>query len=216
MPNSKKPLIRLYSLSTFDRGAKARWLLTEIGIEFEQKWLNRDKKENETEAYLKLNPMGRVPVLEYGDQVMFESGAICAFLADQFLEKGMAPAHSAPERSEYLKWVFFASSLDAYQARIMVIEDIPAGELQKKKEAALQSDLRDAMESMNAVLSKRDYLASDRFTAADIGVGYHLYFLKMWPELDSVIAEFPKVAAYFERLQAMPSAVKSKAFSYPS
>ena len=75
---TKNTLIRLHSLVPFDRSVKARWLLNEMGVTYEDRLLDREKKEHESPAFLKLNPMGRVPVLEIGDKVLFESGAICA------------------------------------------------------------------------------------------------------------------------------------------
>ena len=60
----KTPKIRIHALASFDRSAKLRWLLTELGVPFEVRTLSRDAKENESPDYLKLNPMGRVPTVE--------------------------------------------------------------------------------------------------------------------------------------------------------
>ncbi len=212
MKNSK---FRLYGLATYDRSAKVRWLLTEMGIDFEMKYLNREKKEHETPAFLKLNPMGRIPVLEFNDQAMLESGAICEYLADLFGEKGMAPASDSPHRVKYLQWMYFASAtIDVYQIRVMIIEDIPPGEVLNTKLTALQSDLRDALTTLNETFAKASYLVADRFSAADIAVSYHLAWLKLWPELDSVFTDFPRVNTYLDRMKAMPSAIKAYVFSY--
>src|SRR4051812_44431862 len=106
-----QPQLKLYGLTSYDRSAKVRWTLTELGAEFENQFLNREKKENESPAFLKLNPMGRIPVLEVNNHAFFESGAICMYLGDLFSEKGLAPALTAPERPEYLQWIFFASAM---------------------------------------------------------------------------------------------------------
>ncbi len=212
---TKNDLIRLYGLVPYDRGGKARWLLTEMGVKFEDRWLDRDSKENEGPAFLKLNPMGRVPVAEVGDQVLFESGAICAYLADLHLDKGMAPAFSAPERADYMKWMYFASStVDSIQSRIMVIEDIPPGEVHAAKEKALQDELRDGLEALDQVLSKDSFLVGNRFGAADICVSYHLFWLRLWPELNSVVDAFPRVGAYIDRMVTRPAAVSTKVVAY--
>lgn len=213
---SKNPKIRIYSLVSFDRSAKIRWLLSELGVPFEVRTLSRDKKENETEEYLKLNPMGRVPTIEIDDLVMFESGAICTHLSDLFSDRGIIPKPGTPDRAKYEQWMYFAHSfLDTIQAKIMIIEDIPPGEYQKTKEAAAQADLEDACVALDHALAKDSFVVANRFSAADICLGYHLYFLRMWPELDHVIQKHPKVIAYLERLKKMPSAVESEAFSYP-
>jgi glutathione S-transferase len=208
-------MMKLYGFATFDRSAKARWLLTELGVAFDDYHLDNEAKEHESPAFLKLNPMGRIPVLEHDLGVTFESGAICMYLADRFAERGLAPPPSSPTRPAYLQWMFFASAtLDTLQTRIMVIEDIPAGEVRSQKETALLSDLSDAVSAIDLAVSRDSYLVGNRFSAADICVGYHLFFLTLWPELNAVIRKFPRATAYLDRLKQMPGAVKSEALSY--
>jgi glutathione S-transferase len=207
--------IRIHSLVTYDRGAKARWLLTEMGVPFQDRWINREKKENESPEYLRLNPMGRAPVAEIDDQTIFESSAICSYLADRFIEKGMAPALSSPERAKYQQWMYFAAAtIDPIIARMMIIEDIPAGELRTQKESAMMEDFSDAMIALDSVLSKNSFLVGNRFSAADICVSYHLYFCSLWTEFNAVISKYPSVASYMKRLKEMPSAIQAKVFSY--
>ncbi len=209
------PSLRLHAIAHYDRSAKARWLLTELNVEFEERWLDREKREFESPEYLKLNPMGRVPTLELDGRPMFESSAICATIADLYLERGFAPALTAPERAEYQQWMYFAATtLDPMQSRIMIIEDIPAGELQKSKESALQTELSDAVRTLDQVLLKNDFLVANRFSAADICVSYHLNWLCLWPELEVCLQSSPSVLAYLERMKARPAAVRAKVFSY--
>ena len=208
---TKNTPIRLHGLASFDRSAKPRWLLKEMGVKYEDRWLDRDKKENESPAFLKLNPMGRIPVAEIGDQVLFESGAICALLSDLYLDKGMAPALDAPERADYQKWMYFASAtVDAIQGRIMIIEDIPAGAVQIEKEKALQDELHDVLVALDQALAKGSFLVGNRFGTADICVSYQLYWLRFGPELKSVIEAFPRVEEYVDRMFARPAADTAK------
>jgi glutathione S-transferase len=212
---AKIPMIRIHGAFTFDRGAKTRWLLTELGVPYEDRWLNLEAAENETPEYLKINPMGRVPAIEIGDTTLFESGAICAYLADYFQDGGLAPAIHSPDRAKYEQWMYFAAStIDPIQTRIMIIEDIAEGEVRAKKESALLQDFRDALHAMDQTLAKTSFLVANRFTAADICVSYHLYWTTLWPELDVIVLEFPRVGAYLQRMKEMPSAVKAKVFSY--
>jgi glutathione S-transferase len=214
-PTTQTPLIRLHGAFPFDRGAKARWLMTEMGVAYEDRWLDAEKNEFENPEFLRINPLGRVPAMEIGDQKMFESGAICAYLSDLFLDKGMAPGLTAPERADYQKWMYFAAStIDTFQTRIMIIEDIPAGEYKSEKQEALLTELKDACGVLQNVLTKNSFLVANRFSTADICVSYHLYWLNLWPELESVMKKFPAVGAYLERMAAMPSAKKADVFSY--
>lgn len=212
---TKYPLIRLYGNAPFDRGGKVRWLLTEMGLKFEDHWLDRDKNEHEGSAFLKLNPTGRVPVAAIGEQVMFESGAICAYLADLHLDKGMAPALNAPERADYQKWMYFASAaIDTIHRQFALIEDSPPGTGLESKVKVLQEDLQGTLEALDQVLSKNSFLVGNRFGTADICVSYQLFWLRLAPELKSVMDNFPRVDAYIDRMVTRPAAKSSKVVAY--
>lgn len=211
----KNVLLRLHGFVSFDRSAKVRWLLTELGVPYQDKWVDRANKEHESADYLAINPMGRVPVLMIGDQPMIESTAICTYLADLHMEKGMAPALDSPLRPEYLQWIAFsAATLEPIQTRIMIIEDIPPGELYDSKFGSLASDLGDICVTLDRVLSRKKYLVGDRLSTADICVGYPIYFWNLWPELAAVVDQFPRVNEYIERLKSEPGAQKANVFSY--
>jgi len=205
----------IYSLTKFDRGAKARWILTEAGVPHTTHWLDRDAREHESTEFLRLNSMGRVPIMKLGDQIMFESGAICTYLADLYADKGLAPALTSPLRGEYLQWSYFgAAHIDTIQQRARIIEDIPPGEVFDKKDAAMRADFADAIEALDRALAKGPFLLGNQFTAADISVSYHLYFCMMWPELAEKAAPYARVLAYLEMLKRRPSAVKAEVFSF--
>lgn len=211
----KNEMIRIHGAFPFDRAAKTRWLLTEMNVAYEDRWLDVEKKDHEKPEYMRLHPMGRIPAAEIGDVDLFESSAICAYLADLHLDKGMAPALNSPDRAKYQQWMYFAAAtLDPIQTRIMTVEDIPAGEVRTAKESALIEELRDAVKALDRTLSRNSFLVANRFSAADVCVSYHLYGIAMWPELDAVIKESPSVAAFMERMKKMPSALKAKVFSY--
>jgi glutathione S-transferase len=209
----KTEKMRLFGLTSFDRSAKVRWLLAELDLPFEDKRI--ESEELDSPEFLRLNPVGRVPILQIGDRVIFESGAILAYLADLHLDRGMAPAHGSPERGEYQQWMYFASAtLDVFPIRAMIIEDIPAGEVQTAKLEALQSDVRSAVAAVDRALARGNFLVGNRFTTADIGVSYHLNFCRLWPEMEVEFKGFPRVIAYLDRMKALPSAKNADVFSY--
>lgn len=207
--------ILIYGAASFDRGGKIRWLLTEMGLKYESRWLNPRKGEQESPAFLKLNPMGRIPVAEIDGKIMFESGAICTYLADLHLDKGMAPALTAPERADYLKWMYFASAtVDAIHGKNDLLEEIPSSEARTAQMKELQDDLRGALEALDQTLSKSEFLVGNRFSTADICVSYQLFWLRLGPELKPVMDQFPRVEAYIDRMVTRPAAVSSKVVAF--
>jgi glutathione S-transferase len=65
------------------RASRARWMLEEIGEPYELVRLDLSKGEHKRPEYLKIHPHGAVPALVDGETSMFESAAICAYLADK-------------------------------------------------------------------------------------------------------------------------------------
>src|SRR6202041_740348 len=85
-------------------------LLRELGCPFELKLVDRTANAQNSAAYLKLNPNGKIPVLVDGGEAIFETAAIGLHLADKFPEKGLAPPPGAPDRAAYYKWMVYLSS----------------------------------------------------------------------------------------------------------
>ena len=98
-------MIRLHDSLISGNGYKVRLLLTQLGIPFERVEYDLARGETRTPEFLqKVNPNGRVPVLETGDgRFLPESGAILFYLADgtPYLPDGRF------ERAQVLQWMFF-------------------------------------------------------------------------------------------------------------
>ncbi|KAI5821193.1 thioredoxin-like protein [Pyronema omphalodes] len=70
--------------------------LQELGLEFKEEFVDLTKPR--TEEYLKINPRGLVPALQYNDTILIESGIITQFLADlPGKSKSILPAPTTPE-----------------------------------------------------------------------------------------------------------------------
>ena len=90
------------------RAVRPRWLLEEIGAPYTLVRLDMSKGEHKTPEYVKIHPHGAVPALVDGDVTMFESAAICAYLADKFPEKRLAPPVGSPARATYYQWIIYS------------------------------------------------------------------------------------------------------------
>ena len=78
------------------RAVIAKWMLDECGVQYEIVPIDFTKGEHKTPEFLKINPAGKLPALLDGDVKVFESAAICLYLADKFSEASLAPKISAP------------------------------------------------------------------------------------------------------------------------
>ncbi|WP_017743852.1 glutathione S-transferase family protein [Scytonema hofmannii] len=98
--------MKLYYIPT-TRAVRPRWLLEEMGISYDLVQVNMNMTKQP--EYQKLHPHGKVPVLIDGEVTIFESTAICAYLADKYLTFGFAPSPDSPQRAYYYQWLFYAS-----------------------------------------------------------------------------------------------------------
>jgi len=176
------------------RATHVRWLLEELAVDYELVRVDTAAKDP---SYLAIHPLGKVPALVDGDVAMFETTAICLYLADRFADRGLAPAVDAPERAAYLQWmVFAATELDPPLARYWRRENPDdAGAFHTRGRL------------LAAALAGRDYLLGDRFTAADVLIGGALG----WARGFGLLGEHPALVEYGRRVGSRPAAKRARA-----
>ena len=98
--------IDLYTAAT-PNGYKVSIALEELGLKYNVIKIDLSKETQKEEWFLKLNPNGRIPVLKYGKDVIFESGAILIYLANK--HKKLIPINKKKKDGEFgcVPFVFF-------------------------------------------------------------------------------------------------------------
>lgn len=107
-PNPNPEIVTFY-YNPMSRGRTVHWLLEELGCEYDIKLLEWSTGDAKSPEYLKINPMGKIPAIIHRNTIVTETAAICAYLADAFIEKGLAPKIDDPKRGTYYRWMFFAN-----------------------------------------------------------------------------------------------------------
>jgi glutathione S-transferase len=148
------------------RGRVARWLLEEIGQPYRAELLEYGTTMKGAD-YLAINPMGKVPALRHGDTIVTESAAICAYLADAFPQAGLAPDPASPARGAYYRWLFFAA---APMENAMVTRNFGLNTTGDQQRMAGWGSYDLAVDTLEKAVAGREFLAGDRFSAADLYV----------------------------------------------
>ena len=192
--------VDLYSFVPFDRGSRVRWLANELGLEIREHRLDARAGDHRGAAYRHLNPTGLVPTLVRDGVVQFDSAAICLTLAETHRDARLAVFEGEAGRAEFLSWYFFAAStLDAATYPLLVYK------MFQPDAAMLDASIQRLMPhlaTLDGRLIGRDHVC-DRFTIADIVFGHAL---ELQNRCGVNFAEYPAVAAYYERLRARPAA----------
>jgi glutathione S-transferase len=95
----------------FSRAANSIWVLEELEQPYELRYVDLMAGAQKKPDILALNPMGKLPILVDGDEVVTEGAAIALYLADRYAYGRLAPRVDDPARGTYLRWSFFAPSV---------------------------------------------------------------------------------------------------------
>ena len=178
------------------RSAIASWMNEELGAPCAVELVNIRAGEQDKPDYLAINPMGKVPALKHKGVVVTEAAAICAYLADAFAAKGLAPAIGDARRGAYYRWMFFApgciepAMLDKF-----------SGTVRENAGSAGHGLVEDVLRSIDHALENGPYLLGDTFTAADVVFGSTLNFAVMFGAFDKK----PSYEDYLGRLTSRPA-----------
>ncbi|MDB5426001.1 MAG: Glutathione S-transferase [Phenylobacterium sp.] len=193
----------VFYTNPMSRGRIVRWMLEEVGQPYRTQVLGYADSMKSAD-YLAINPMGKVPALRHGDEVVTEGGAICAYLADAFPQAGLAPPLGDKKRAPYFRWMFFAAGpVEAVVTNKSLGYEPPAD----KKMMVGYGSYPDVMNALETALSKGDYVLGDKFSAADVYFGSHIG----WGLQFGGIEKRPVFERYSERLRSRPASIRAAA-----
>jgi glutathione S-transferase len=198
-------VIKLYGVP-LSRASRCLWMLEELGLPYENV-ATHFAGGAQTAEVKKLNPNGRVPLLDDGGLLVFESMAINLHLADKD-RSGLAPRDAA-ERAHVVQWSIWGMTeiepglIDAFLHRVM----FPADQRKPEVAAAGEAKLARPLAVLDAELGKRSWLVGDRFTVADLNVAS---ILMIAPAAQVDLAKYPNVQRWLTACTARPAAKRAR------
>ncbi len=190
----------VFYTNPMSRGQIVRWMLEEVGVPYEQVLLDYGTTMKAPE-YLAINPMGKVPAIRHGNHVVTECAAICAYLAEAFPEAGLAP--TAEERADYYRWLFFAAGpLEQAVVNTALGFVVPAD----REVMAGYGRLETTAGALAGAVSTHDYVAGNRFTAADVYIGSQI----AWGLEFNTLPKLPAFEAYAARVTDRPACKRAR------
>ncbi len=178
------------------RGQIAHWMLEELGQPYTINWLDWGPAGNKSAEFLAVNPMGKVPTIRHNGVVVTEAAAICLYLADAFPEAKLKPP--VEKAGDYYRYVLFsAGPIEQAVTAKALGWSVPEG----RDGMAGFGSFDAAVGTLEAMLSDRQYVCGDQFTAADVYVGSTVDWGLMFKSMPSR----PAFEAYAERLRGRPA-----------
>ena len=183
------------------RSLRPRWLLEEMGLSYQIVPVDLFGGEGQASEYRSIHPLGQVPALEIDGKVMFESGAMCAWLTELYPEFGLAPPLGSPWRLEYQQWIYFAAATLEPPLWDMLLHTWVLPEEWRSTGAVElgRHRAKQVLEVLSGVLSERAYIVGEGFTTADIVIATPL----LWET--GVTGDYPVLQDYVGRLTQRPA-----------
>ena len=195
------PALKLHHFPLSGHAHRAQLMLSLLGLPHQLVPVNLRQGEHKTEAFLRLNPFGQVPVLEDGNTVVFDSNAILVYLARQY-----DPAHrwlpaDAAGQAVVQGWLSVAAGLIAYGPAAARRVNVFGAKLNADELIASSHQLLGVMES---TLTQRAFLAAPSATIADVSA---YSYIAAAPEGNVDLSPYPQVRAWLARIEALPGFV---------
>ncbi|TPG76174.1 glutathione S-transferase family protein [Pseudomonas arsenicoxydans] len=194
------------------RSFRPLWMLEELQVEYELRMLPFPPRVHARE-FLAINPLGTVPAMFDDQLLMTESSAMCEYLAVRHGDGRLKVSAEEPDFGLYLNWLHFGESTLTFPQTLILRYD--RFETPPRRIPQVAQDYTrwflGRLRAIDIALARRTYLYQERFTAADISVGYAL----MLGEFIGLGEQFPeRVQQYWHRLQQRAGYEKALAAQY--
>lgn len=190
------------------RSFRALWMLEELRLPYRLELVAFPPRARQKD-YLDLNPLGTVPLLIDGETRMTESSAICEYLAARYGDGGLSIAASDPDYGRYLNALYYGEATLTFPQTLVL--RYGALEPEERRSAQVVDDYTkwflSRLKTVEATMQAHDFMAGNRFTAADVSVGYALMLASIL-KLDAGFG--PSTAAYWQRLKDREGFARAK------
>ena len=208
IPMNKPKLWHCYN----SRSLRVLWAMEELGIDYDLEVMPFPPRYMVPD-YKTLNSLGTVPYFIDGDTHMTESVAICQYLGDKYLLHNTALrltlAFSELEYGNYLNWLLHSdATLTFPQTLVLRYREFPV----KGGQQVQVADDYDAwfaarLVRLNEHLINRKYLCANRFTMADIAIGFALHLATLL-KLEHHFS--PQIIDYLTHLRQRPAFIRAQ------
>ena len=188
------------------RSLRPLWTMEEMGLDYELETMSFPPRFLH-EGYKELNPIGTVPFFVDGDVQMTESSAIAHYLVETYGPTDIAVKPGEAAYGEYLNWLYRSDATLTFPLTIALRFKVMEPELglQAAGDAYIKWFFA-RLRSVETALTDSEYLCGDKFTVADICIGFSLYLADT---MDLAEGFKPNTSAYFERLKQRPAFIRA-------
>jgi len=193
-------MLKIYGTS-MSRTGRSLWALEETGVKYEH--IPTQMAELKTPAHLKLNPNGRIPVIDDDGFVLWESIAINLYLAEKYGNAPLWPS-TLQDRALANQWSYWAMT-EVEPSLVTLLQNrmfLPPEQRSEKAIAEAIEKLKAPLAVIEQHLGNREYLLGKKFTIADLNAA------SVWNIGTMVGLDFssaPKTKAWLTKCSSRPA-----------
>lgn len=186
------------------RSFRPLWAMEELGLDYELRTLAFPPRLCEP-AYLEENPLGTVPLLIDGDTRMRESVMIGHYLASR-ASSSLAVGPDEADYGRYLDALAYGETTLSWPQAVALLYGffLPEADRRPQVVGDMRARLANVFADLDRMLDERSFIAANRFTMADVGIGYALK-LSAFEGVGAFDSVSDRVKAYFGRLADRPA-----------
>ncbi|WP_026147687.1 glutathione S-transferase family protein [Robiginitomaculum antarcticum] len=187
------------------RSQRILWLLEELGVDYEIRHYERDPDTNRAPAELKaIHPLGKSPVLEDGDQIVAETGAIIVYILDKYGNGRLRPKDDTQDYFDYVHFLHFAEG-SAMLPFLLSLYTGYLGDAAAPLQPLILAEIKGVLDYCEYRLIRNEYFAGSKLTGADIQMIFPLEAAKARGRLIG----FDACTAFVERIHKRPAYLRA-------
>jgi len=184
------------------RAGRILWLLEELELPYEINSMKFHPSDLKSDEHRSRHPLGRIPVLEDEEVIIYESGAIVEYILARHAPGKLKPDINSESFPSYLQWFHYCEGMVMPAMNTIVVQTIILPEERRNTDILGQAQrlLSKSLIPVNESLENKKYLIGE-FSAVDIMLGHSLYMSK---KLKCVSEELNNILDYLSRIEARP------------
>ena len=203
-------MLKLFAHPLSPHSRKAHFVLEESGHPYTYQLVDLTKGEQRGSEFLSRNSIGKVPVLQDGEFLLPESGAILRYVAENYAAGKLLPSDKH-QRAQVDQWLFWqpgeANAILHKPFQIQVFARL-AGKAHD--EAAFEQAVQacdPVLKHLDDALANKQFIVGDTFTIADIALAESIFQLQI---VGVVPSKFTHLQHWYKGISERPAFQKSR------
>lgn len=202
-------MYRIFGFQT-QNTKKTLYLIETLNCQYDFKFINLFKRENRQDEFLAVSPFGKTPLLQHDDHYLFESGAICRYLAN--VEQSNLYPQEAFNRGQVDQWMDFFSChlgkwLNALYFEKVIKNLAQMGQPDQNRCKEAEKFIDEQVVTVDSWLGANQYFIKDLFSIADL---FAFAYIEQFNELEIAFDKVPNIKRWHDEIESLPAIAKAR------